>query len=1592
MLNRYITVFSGLLIGLSALNGQAIDQLMADPTANFYTIQRKYQREMAEKKLEIQRERQARHGQTEKSGSIQENEAKESVYLHYQRWAAYMEPRVYPSGNLTLPSTNWQEFEAYLSANPQARAQWLQAQQIPNSTARSASSTQSSNWSFAGPTGGPIGSGAGRINFLRFNPGNSSILYAGAPAGGLWKSTNGGATWSTGTDFLTVIGCTDIAIDPTNTSVMYLASGDGDAGDTYSIGVLKSTDGGITWNATGLSWTVGQGRTISRLLMHPTNSQIILAATSEGIYRTTNGGTSWTQVQNNHSFRDIEFKPGTPNTVYATGTRFYKSTDNGVTWVQVTTGLPASNTVDRLSIAVTAANSAYIYVLAGNNNNGGFKGMYRSTDSGVTFSLQSSTPNIMGWSDVGNDVGGQSWYDQGLVVSPTSQNEVFVGGVNIWRSTDGGVTWALNADWTGGSASYVHADIHDLVFLPGSSTTLFAGCDGGVFKTINSGTNWGDISSNMSIAQIYRIGLSASNSSVWLTGHQDNGTNLKFGGSYVGVMFGDGMDCFIDRTTNQVMYGEQNDGALNRSTDGGSSWTSIVTGLSGNPAWVTPWYQDPVTANTIYVGYTNLFKSTNQGSNWSQLTALPGSPGGSIVDFSVAASNTQVIYVARPTGLFRSTNGGSSWTTITGTLPVNNASISRVVTDPSNSNTVWVSFSGYSTGNKVFRSTNGGSTWTNISTGLPNIPANCIVLVPGSTTGGAYVGMDVGVYYIDNTFTSWQPYFTGLANAPIFDLEIYNNTKKLRAATFGRGIWEVDLYNDGTFAPVAQFLNTTNVICPGGSISFTDQSTYIPTSWSWSFPGGTPSSSTSQNPPVVTWNTPGTYTVTLTATNANGSTTAGIVVGVLPSQSPPATEGFEGTTFLPANWVSKNVNNDIIYWDRANVGRNSSWSARFNNYNLNANGAQDEMWAPKTSFVGLQNCTLTFDVAHARYSNAYIDSLEVLISTNCGSTWTSVYLKGGSTLATVADNTNSFVPTNSQWRNESVNLNAYIGQANVLIAFRNRGHYGNNIYVDNVNITGQQTSLPAASFTPSATTACQGSGIGFTDNSSNSPTSWSWTFPSGSPATSTAQNPSNVTWNTPGTYTVSLTVTNANGSNTTTRVITINAKPTVTATAASASICSGNSVSLSASGANTYSWMPGSLSGASVSVSPTATTTYTVTGTATNTCTNTKTVTVTVNQAPTVSATSASASICSGNSVSLTASGANTYSWMPGSLSGASISVSPTATTTYTVTGTATNTCTNTKTVTVTVNQLPTINISAGSTSLCTGGTTTLTANGANTYNWMPGSLSGSSVSITPASTTTYTVTGTSAANCSATSTITITVGSLPTISVSGNTAICAGDTANLSATGASTYIWMPGNITTASATLNPSSTTTYTITGTVSSNCSNTATVTLTVDTPPATPSITNSGNVLSSTVSGSSYQWYLNGLPIAGATAQSYSATQSGSYTVEVFSAGNCSSGQSLATVITSLTDLPTWLVSFTVSPNPNNGQFLLTFEPVYTDDYLLEVYNALGQLVYAETLQQISNNYQKEFDLQAHATGIYTIRLRNAEHVYAARVVVH
>jgi len=865
-------------------NAQKWTEMMQDPKANFYDIKKEFENYWKDKPYE-----------------------RGKGYKQFLRWAWMVEPRVYPTGKMENASRAkaWEEYQIFLKNNS------------GKYSVNAAPSSTTANWTPLGPYGSPVNGDAGRLQCVRFMPGNSSIIFVGTAAGGLWKSTNNGSTWTTNTDQLASLGVADIAIVPTNTNVMYLATGDIDAGDTKSIGVLKSTDGGNTWNATGLSWTTNQQRRIGKLLAHPTNANDIVAATSIGMYRSLDAGATWTLTMAG-GFQDAEYKPGDPSTVYVTGgSGFAKSSDGGSSFVGVPVGF--ASTLNRLAIAVTPADPNYVYVIASKTDNS-FGGLYKSNNSAASFTMQSNTPNILDWSDDGSGGGGQGWYDLAIGASPANKEEITIGGVNTWKSTDGGVNWFLNTHWYGGGGKpYVHADCHDIIYLSG--TTCYAGTDGGISRTVTGGGTWTTINGTMNIAQQYRMGQSATSASLIIAGHQDNGSNRLSGTTWEEVNGGDGMDCFVDWSNDNVIITSIYYGDFYKSTDGGNNFNQITNGLTGNGAWVAPIIQNPVNPNIFYCGMQDVFRSTNKGNSWAQMGSLGG--GGEVLYIAAAPSNTNTVYASRINSLYRTTNNGVTWGNITAGLPVSTNQITNIAVDNTNPNNVYITLSGYTAANKVFYSNNGGATWTNYSTGLPNIPVNCIVY-KNNSPGAVYVGTDVGVYYRELSMSSWMPFMSGLPNVIVNDLEIHYASGKIRAATYGRGTWQSDLYSNPSAVPTAFFTNLYSAACLNVPFQFNDVSSNSPNSWSWSFPGGSPSSSAAQAP-SVTFTSIGIYTVTLVATNTVGAsspytTTISVV------NSPTANAASDTICVGQSGSPTVTTNASLVTWQDGQTGIKPSYS------------------------------------------------------------------------------------------------------------------------------------------------------------------------------------------------------------------------------------------------------------------------------------------------------------------------------------------------------------------------------------------------------------------------------------------------------------------------------------------------------------------------------------------------------------------------------------------------------------------------------------------------------------------------------------------
>jgi photosystem II stability/assembly factor-like uncharacterized protein len=837
-------VMLGLILVSKNYFSQKWVEMSTQPNANLYEIQKEFEKSFEGKDLSI----------------------KSTGYKIFKRWEYFVAPRVYPTGDLSVMNQATKNYADFLAQN---NTNGISS----NKSTSSNSSVMSATWVAVGPIGAPTGSvfglprKAGRDNFVTFHPTNPSIMFVGAAGGGLWQTTNGGSSWTTNTDNLPVLACSDLAIDPTNTNIMYLATGGAnDLLSAYPVpsdGVYKTTDGGATWVPSGLGFTLNQGRVVHKIVLDPTNSQIVFAATNIGIYRSINAGATWSTVSSFNCW-DLKFHPVNPTILYASGTAFYRSTNSGTTFSIVTSGIPTSGS-NRMNIAVTPTNPSAVYVLASKSSDSQFLGVYRSANDGVNFTTASTTPNIIGNSCNGTSTGqGQGWYDLAIAASPINPNEIVVGGVNVWRSFDGGTNWTMIGCWNSPNP-YIHADIHELQYT--STGTLYSANDGGIFSY--NGSQWVDITAQRNIAQIYKIGLSGLTPNRWITGHQDNGTNIRtgVGSNYVASLSGDGMDCFIDRTNDQYMFGEQFNGSLNRSTNGGVSWTSITSGITGAGGWVTPWKQDPVTANMLYAGFSQLFRSTNYGSNWTQVGTTGG--GGTIVEFAIAPSNNQVIYVLYAGSIRKTINGGTTWTNVTN--GVSGGQFTFITIDPTDPNTAWVTVSGYTAGSKVFQTMDGGATWMNISSNLPNLPANCSVYEPGSNDR-IYIGMDVGVYYKDNSSTNWTLYNTSLPNAAIMDMEMSPAAPgKIYAATYGRGVYEASVI-PVTTVPTPSF-SFNGSLCAGTSKTFIDNSSNTPTSWSWTVTPnvGVTFNSTTVQTPTVTFANPGTYTVSFMSSNSFGA-------------------------------------------------------------------------------------------------------------------------------------------------------------------------------------------------------------------------------------------------------------------------------------------------------------------------------------------------------------------------------------------------------------------------------------------------------------------------------------------------------------------------------------------------------------------------------------------------------------------------------------------------------------------------------------------------------------------------------------------------
>jgi len=718
----------------------------------------------------------------------------------------FYEQRAYPLGEIPV---NW-------------RVEALDHIKKNNMVLNKEGGIETLTWAQVGP-----GNYGGRIRSIAIHPTNPDLVYIAAVSGGVWKTTDGGNTWAALKDDMENLAVCSMVMDPANPNIIYAGTGEGYFnGDAQrGEGIFKTTDAGTTW--TQLTSTKNISYYYVNKLMIDQSTNALYAGTRKGLYRSTDGGNSFTTILSSGTgadvhCTDIEIAYTSPSTLFASFGLF----NDAVIWRSIDGGSSFQSNFGqtghgRIEMAISASNPQVVYAAFHDLSTNGVSVMVKTTDKGGNW----STITVPGPSYAGatNYAGNQAWYDNILFVDPDNANILYAGGIDFWKSTNGGTNWTQKTNWyqQSGAPQYVHADHHAISFAPSNSSLMFLGTDGGIYRSSNKGETWVSKNNNLTITQFYygAIGPTGNN---YFGGTQDNGT-LKGGSSstWGEILGGDGGATEVDYNNANNIYMEYVNLALFKTTNGGSTFFSAMNGIPKGPnfydgttdrtLFISPFTMDPNNPQILAAGTYRVFRTTDGSANWAAISGDltgdgSGSNGATISALAIAKGNSSVIYAAASNGYLQvTTNAGGTWNLRKTGLPT--AYITKVVTDPNNPATAFVTFSGFDSGKKVYKTTNYGQNWTNITGNLPNIPTNSIFVSP-SDVNNIYVGTDLGLFVTANGGTSWVK-DTGLPGVNIMDLDYRASDSKLVAATHGRSMFaatlggstvtNIDLvYDDGT--------------------------------------------------------------------------------------------------------------------------------------------------------------------------------------------------------------------------------------------------------------------------------------------------------------------------------------------------------------------------------------------------------------------------------------------------------------------------------------------------------------------------------------------------------------------------------------------------------------------------------------------------------------------------------------------------------------------------------------------------------------------------------------------------------------------------
>ncbi len=701
------------------------------------------------------------------------------------------------------------------------------------------------------------GHGLGRVNCVGFHPTDPDVLWVGTPGGGVWKTENSGQSWSPLSDYLPTLAVSHIAVDPVNPEILYFCSGDYDTGGMSSgaaMGVYKSIDGGNSWVKTSLSSIESfKNSMLRKLIINPENTDELITAGTLGIWKSIDAGEIWYPI-NDSLITDMEIDPSNSNILYAAmGTKWnaygsagiLKSTDFGDTWTELNTGIPPKNAVSRMKIAVAPSNPNFIYALNVHTQTSGLHSIYMSSDAGNTWQLKSerdSIPNILGaYNGDKNDQRGQGTYDLTLLVDPLDEKKIYTGGINIWMSEDEGKSFEIVSLWINVFGKSIHADHHFSAYNPLNKYIYFCN-DGGIYRsksikpgkaswitdyidrvaedikpgspdTLKFPTVWENISPGLNITEFYRLNISKNNPGYVSGGAQDNSCYFNPNSTWINYMANwDGMETMINYDNPDIIYGIWQNGGLCRSDDGGRTVikgvADTIRNLGERGLWITPSAMDPINPAHIYIGYRNVWKSSNHGNNWTKILDFDSKlfdtvnfNSISILRTSYSHSGYVAVYKSIawdyenqkniPAELWLTKNSGETWFKSVNNLPLDSMIISSLEFDNNNPDKLWAAVYTTSAELNLFVSDDFGQSWVNTSKILPSgVAILSIVRDPASDRNIIYAGTNKGVLYTDDSLDTWLPYMENLPIVKVNELEIQPQTGELYAATYGRGIWK----------------------------------------------------------------------------------------------------------------------------------------------------------------------------------------------------------------------------------------------------------------------------------------------------------------------------------------------------------------------------------------------------------------------------------------------------------------------------------------------------------------------------------------------------------------------------------------------------------------------------------------------------------------------------------------------------------------------------------------------------------------------------------------------------------------------------------